>query len=266
MGVCVVCLSRTGKSSGKSFHRFPLKKNPDVAEKWIQWVCNVKKCSWTPCQTSIICSDHFEASAFDKSAFQVRLKNNSVPAIFFQNKTTAVSEIGAHERKSMSHEDCNKTNPKKHCGNKSVVISNPSTSSGIPDTAEQEIFITPAKVPQAEEITESKATPKTSGRILQFDVTPRTSGPVVECCTRRRRMLLFHDHNYEDTPRTCRNRNMRIQKNLYKARVINKSQRRTIKNLKNRVKCLQELLYSLTQPEHGHRIVKTDSSKMFHQK
>ncbi|EZA51135.1 THAP domain-containing protein, partial [Ooceraea biroi] len=59
--------------------RFPLDKS-DLLKKWLD---NIGITNWTPNDSSLLCSEHFEHTCFHKSKGKyVRLKDGSVPTIF----------------------------------------------------------------------------------------------------------------------------------------------------------------------------------------
>lgn len=58
--------------------RFPLDKS-DLLRKWLD---NVGINNWTPNDSSLLCSEHFEPTCFQKCKEYVTLKDRSVPTIF----------------------------------------------------------------------------------------------------------------------------------------------------------------------------------------
>ncbi|KAG8173931.1 hypothetical protein JTE90_014540 [Oedothorax gibbosus] len=66
------------KIAGITFHRFP---KEEILRK--EWAKAVKRDNWNPSKHSVLCSEHFEESDFDKcSTFRVYLKPNVVPSVF----------------------------------------------------------------------------------------------------------------------------------------------------------------------------------------
>ncbi|XP_026829422.1 THAP domain-containing protein 2 isoform X3 [Ooceraea biroi] len=74
------------KGCGRTFYRFPL------SDKFMleQWLKQIPMKHWTPNKDSLLCSDHFTENCFDKSAFQVRLKSDSVPTRFGDPQTACI--------------------------------------------------------------------------------------------------------------------------------------------------------------------------------
>uniref|UniRef100_UPI00358E33D7 THAP domain-containing protein 1-like n=1 Tax=Myxine glutinosa TaxID=7769 RepID=UPI00358E33D7 len=72
------CTKRQIRGCGKTFHLFPFSR-PDVLQKW---VVNVKRDKWKPSKKSVLCSDHFDDSCFDRTGQTTRLRENSLPTIF----------------------------------------------------------------------------------------------------------------------------------------------------------------------------------------
>uniref|UniRef100_UPI00358EDE55 THAP domain-containing protein 3-like n=1 Tax=Myxine glutinosa TaxID=7769 RepID=UPI00358EDE55 len=72
------CTKRQIRGCGKTFHLFPFSR-PDVLQKW---VVNVKRNKWKPSKKSVLCSDHFDDSCFDRTGQTTRLRENSLPTIF----------------------------------------------------------------------------------------------------------------------------------------------------------------------------------------
>ncbi|XP_054716841.1 THAP domain-containing protein 1-like [Uloborus diversus] len=66
------------KNSGKTVHLFPFSR-PEILKRWI---LNVRRKDWYPSRRSVLCSDHFEPDAFDRSGLIVRMKPDAVPTIF----------------------------------------------------------------------------------------------------------------------------------------------------------------------------------------
>ncbi|KAK6174114.1 hypothetical protein SNE40_017451 [Patella caerulea] len=73
----IKCTNRQYKGCGQTFHRFPSKEE----EKKL-WLEKVKRENFVPSPKAVLCSDHFEASCFDRTGQTVRLKQNSLPTIF----------------------------------------------------------------------------------------------------------------------------------------------------------------------------------------
>lgn len=58
--------------------RFPVDKS-DLLKKWLD---NIGIKNWTPNNSSLLCSDHFEETCFRKIGKYLKLKEGSVPTIF----------------------------------------------------------------------------------------------------------------------------------------------------------------------------------------
>lgn len=71
------CTNRPERPNGKTFHLFP--KDASLRQ---QWVREVNREYWTPSKRSLLCSDHFTESCFDKTGQTTRLKDNAVPTLF----------------------------------------------------------------------------------------------------------------------------------------------------------------------------------------
>ncbi|XP_047489450.1 uncharacterized protein LOC125039492 isoform X2 [Penaeus chinensis] len=71
------CTNRPERPNGKTFHLFP--KDGSLRQ---QWVREVNREYWTPSKRSLLCSDHFTESCFDKTGQTTRLKDNAVPTLF----------------------------------------------------------------------------------------------------------------------------------------------------------------------------------------
>ncbi|XP_026829367.1 THAP domain-containing protein 4 [Ooceraea biroi] len=74
------------KGCERTFHRFLL------SDKFMleQWLKQIPMKHWTPNKDSLLCSDHFTENCFNKSAFQVRLKSDSVPTRFGDPQTACI--------------------------------------------------------------------------------------------------------------------------------------------------------------------------------
>ncbi|KAJ8951276.1 hypothetical protein NQ318_008179 [Aromia moschata] len=75
---CAYCGIESVKKSGRTFHRFPL-KDLFILEAWVQ---NMGLQGYLPSLYSVLCSAHFTEDCFERSAFSVILKKNSVPTKF----------------------------------------------------------------------------------------------------------------------------------------------------------------------------------------
>lgn len=62
----------------KCVHRFP-HSQPELLR---QWVHNMHREGFVPSKKSVVCSDHFEASCFDRTGQTVRLRAGAVPTLF----------------------------------------------------------------------------------------------------------------------------------------------------------------------------------------
>uniref|UniRef100_UPI00358FFAC5 uncharacterized protein n=1 Tax=Myxine glutinosa TaxID=7769 RepID=UPI00358FFAC5 len=72
------CSNQQTKGSGKTFHLFP-RRSPNLLR---QWILKVRREKWVPSSRSVLCSDHFEESCFDRTGAVVRLKMDAVPTLF----------------------------------------------------------------------------------------------------------------------------------------------------------------------------------------
>ncbi|CAL1287233.1 unnamed protein product [Larinioides sclopetarius] len=90
MALCaaVTCKSRVGVTPGKTFHCFPT-WNPALLEVWISKLGRTT--FWRPSPFSVLCSDHFEDSCFDKIGDVVHIRSDAVPTLFFS--------LGCHEKR-----------------------------------------------------------------------------------------------------------------------------------------------------------------------
>lgn len=59
------------------FSRFP--KNPDLRRRW---ALATKRKDFTPNNTTVLCSKHFQESDYEVGGIVKRLKPNSVPSVF----------------------------------------------------------------------------------------------------------------------------------------------------------------------------------------
>ncbi|CAL1287232.1 unnamed protein product [Larinioides sclopetarius] len=84
MALCaaVTCKSRVGVTPGKTFHCFPT-WNPALLEVWISKLGRTT--FWRPSPFSVLCSDHFEDSCFDKIGDVVHIRSDAVPTLFFSD-------------------------------------------------------------------------------------------------------------------------------------------------------------------------------------
>ncbi|XP_015212297.1 THAP domain-containing protein 2 [Lepisosteus oculatus] len=71
------CTNIRTKDCGVSFHRFPLNK-----ERRTAWIRHVRRADFIPSLYTFLCSNHFEASCFDRTGQTVRLREDAVPTIF----------------------------------------------------------------------------------------------------------------------------------------------------------------------------------------
>ena len=60
------------------FFRFP-HSNPELIK---QWIANMHRAGFTCSRKSVLCSDHFEESCFDRTGQTIRLRSGSIPTIF----------------------------------------------------------------------------------------------------------------------------------------------------------------------------------------
>ncbi|XP_033639035.1 THAP domain-containing protein 1-like [Asterias rubens] len=72
------CTNRQLRGCGKTFHVFPFSQ-PEILKKW---VISMKRDNWSPSKKSVLCSDHFEQSCFDRTEQTTRLKAGVVPTSF----------------------------------------------------------------------------------------------------------------------------------------------------------------------------------------
>ncbi|XP_011059382.1 PREDICTED: THAP domain-containing protein 1-like isoform X1 [Acromyrmex echinatior] len=75
---CCFCNIIRTHESRVTFHKFPLKDQRLLK----QWINNFPTKNWTPTNSAILCSNHFTEDCFERSAFKVRLKPNSIPTRF----------------------------------------------------------------------------------------------------------------------------------------------------------------------------------------
>ncbi|XP_018402656.1 PREDICTED: THAP domain-containing protein 1-like [Cyphomyrmex costatus] len=75
---CCFCNTIRTHESRVTFHKFPLKDQRLLK----QWINNFPTKNWTPTNSAILCSNHFTEDCFERSAFKVRLKPNSIPTRF----------------------------------------------------------------------------------------------------------------------------------------------------------------------------------------
>ncbi|XP_018407933.1 PREDICTED: THAP domain-containing protein 2-like [Nanorana parkeri] len=73
------CTSRQTRGCGKSFHRFPHGR-PEILKKWVM---NMRRDTFKPSSTAVLCSDHFEEFCFDRTGQTIRLRVDAVPTFFF---------------------------------------------------------------------------------------------------------------------------------------------------------------------------------------
>ncbi|XP_041460710.1 THAP domain-containing protein 5-like [Lytechinus variegatus] len=73
------CKNRAGKSTKKTFHRFPVRR-PDVLKEWLKRIGRRK--DWIPSPNVVLCSDHFHERCFDRTGQITRLRHNAIPTIF----------------------------------------------------------------------------------------------------------------------------------------------------------------------------------------
>jgi hypothetical protein len=59
-------------------YRFP-QSQPDILK---QWVLNMHREGFKPSKKSVVCSDHFEESCFDRTGQTVRLREGAIPTLF----------------------------------------------------------------------------------------------------------------------------------------------------------------------------------------
>jgi len=60
------------------FDRFP-HSHPELLK---QWVVNMQREGFTPSETAVLCSGHFEEHCFDRTGQTVHLHEGAVPTIF----------------------------------------------------------------------------------------------------------------------------------------------------------------------------------------
>ncbi|XP_047111730.1 THAP domain-containing protein 5-like [Schistocerca piceifrons] len=113
------CANRSGKTTGISYFRFPLKKK----ELLSRWVANMRRDKWQPTQYSYICSFHFEDKYMYSTNEKSRLLANAVPTIFtfpdHLQKTTIVErqprkQLVSEESASLSNEPGERVNQNDH--------------------------------------------------------------------------------------------------------------------------------------------------------
>ena len=91
MVYCCAVDCTNGSGSGKTFHRFPR----DSKLKQL-WIARVKRKNWSPTQTTVLCSDHFQRADYETDPEllktlgvkrQLRLRDGVVPSLFIYNET-----------------------------------------------------------------------------------------------------------------------------------------------------------------------------------
>ncbi|KAG0727701.1 DNA transposase THAP9 [Chionoecetes opilio] len=70
----------TSRKIGITFHRFPNMQKDKTRNR--EWIRNTRWNNWTPSKRSVLCSDHFSASSFDRTGQTVRLRSSAAPTIF----------------------------------------------------------------------------------------------------------------------------------------------------------------------------------------
>ncbi|XP_068228840.1 uncharacterized protein [Palaemon carinicauda] len=96
------CPNRQCGESEKTFHLFPFSR-PDVLK---QWIANMKREFWTPSKRSVLCSDHFESSCFDKTGCTTRIRSDAIPTIFTpQISQQKAVKVEAKKRKKREVQD-----------------------------------------------------------------------------------------------------------------------------------------------------------------
>ncbi|KAL8566500.1 hypothetical protein ACOMHN_012318 [Nucella lapillus] len=70
------CNNRSGRSKGKTFHRFPT----DVERRPL-WIRALKREGFQPGKNARLCGDHFEERCFIHTG-KLRLREDAVPSVF----------------------------------------------------------------------------------------------------------------------------------------------------------------------------------------
>ncbi|KFM70675.1 THAP domain-containing protein 2, partial [Stegodyphus mimosarum] len=76
------CTSEHGKTKNVSFHEFPCEET--LRERWIKSISRKDSSGklWRPADRSVVCSRHFEKSAFKEGYKKRILKKDSIPTVF----------------------------------------------------------------------------------------------------------------------------------------------------------------------------------------
>ncbi|XP_068206990.1 enolase-phosphatase E1-like isoform X3 [Palaemon carinicauda] len=92
--ICVAFGCRNTPKDGVNMHKFPWKRNPQLARKWEKLVCTTRA-NWKATKWSRICSAHFSPESFTSSSklrrefdpnYLLVLEENAMPTIFVRNQ------------------------------------------------------------------------------------------------------------------------------------------------------------------------------------
>ncbi|KYN13657.1 THAP domain-containing protein 3 [Trachymyrmex cornetzi] len=181
--------------------RFPVDKS-DLLKKWLD---NIRIKNWTPNNSSLLCSEHFEETCFRKIGKYLKLKEGSVPTIFkveyFNNIKSEI--IPPYETEF---------NQKIHFNGNDE--------------------FDPLQQASCNELRKQHSGEENAGKLSMFDNTGIISS-------------IIHDHHYDASPATLRRKLIKSQKILKNKDHIIKLQRRQLQHLRIRLMNLKDIIMKL---------------------
>ncbi|XP_050399762.1 ABC transporter G family member 7 isoform X2 [Patella vulgata] len=165
--------------------KFPSKES----EKKL-WLEKIKRENFYPSSTAVLCSDHFEASCFDRTGQTVRLKQNSLPTIFkfpahlLTEKVTPTKPI---QKDVMVTESCDgiltdilsvSANVSKSTNVPSVSVANVSNSNNVPSVSVANVSNSNNVSSVSANVSNSDSIPSVSTNVSNSDNVPSVSADV----------------------------------------------------------------------------------------
>ncbi|XP_046590947.1 THAP domain-containing protein 1-like [Neodiprion lecontei] len=276
---CVFCGVKFRAGNGRTFHSFPLKQ-PEIFRSWLNAMQLGE--NFLPKKGMKLCSDHFEKECLKKPCVNVTLAESSILTLFGIPKSACVyrraikkpgdtrtfhsfphknaqflakwiANLGSENcivgpRSSLCSEHFEKScfRPFGHSHGQLLRLRDAAVPTiFVPTTSEERLGLEIAKqTGSSEELPAAKRLHAESDSTVDVVISsPLNQTP--ESQTRRRVQLTQHDHHYEDTPRTIKNKLSATNQILQKMKGERRVYKQKINPLQKKVRSLKDIVSEL---------------------